>query len=223
MYKRLIFIAAGLAVSAGAVLPASGCRHKGPALPGETQVDSKSATRPDLAPTSKSTTVASTTAPTTVASSIGAFSSPNLGIRLEYPADWKPTESKDYELLLVPAKKPAAGQPERWISLDVPDLPPHIPGMIPLGLVKNGYLDDLKKQAGAIETREEAMTVAGAEGRLLISHWKKDGQSFSDIAVVLVHANRVYILRAAGDAAGEPAIRAVFDGIARSVQWIKRP
>jgi hypothetical protein len=221
VHKRLILIAAGLAISAAAMLPASGCRHKGPALPGETPVDPKSATRPEIAPAGKPATTASTTPSTAAASSIGTFSSPKLGIRLQYPADWKPTESKDYELLLVPAKKPAAGDADRSISLDVPDLPPHIPGMIPIGLVKNGYLDDLKKQYGAIETREEAMTVAGAEGRLLISHWKKDGRSFSDIAVVVVHANRVYILRAAGDQAGEPAIRAVFDGIAKSVQWVK--
>ena len=124
-------------------------------------------------------------------------------------------------MLLVPSGTAASSDNERTISLDVPDLPPHLPGMIPMRLVKSGYLDDLKKNNGAIQTREEAYPVAGVEGRLLVSHWEKDGKSRADIALVLIHSDRVYILGATTDAAGEPAIRAVFDGIAKSMQWIK--
>jgi hypothetical protein len=40
------------------------------------------------------------------------------------------------------------------ISLDVPKLPPHIPGLIPIGSVRNGYLDDLKKSVGKLDTKD---------------------------------------------------------------------
>src|SRR5688500_10322690 len=63
------------------------------------------------------------------------------GIRLSYPSGWSPVPSAELVLLLAPS--PAS---KTVVSLDVPKLPPHIPGLIPLGAVVNGYVDDLKKQ-----------------------------------------------------------------------------
>src|SRR5438552_659890 len=75
--------------------------------------------------------------PATTRSAGGTYANVKAGIRLDYPAAWAPRPSNDFELLLTPARE-AVG--ERSISLDIPDLPPHVPGMIPMALVKKGYL-----------------------------------------------------------------------------------
>ena len=52
--------------------------------------------------------------------------------------------------------------------------------MIPIGLVKKGYLDDLKKKAPSMQTREETPTIAGATARLVISTWKEGEKTMCD-------------------------------------------
>ena len=78
--------------------------------------------------------IAPTTSPSTQPI---AFVSTAKGVGLEYPPDWKPIPSSDYMLLLVPVGGSSSN--ERSISLDVPDLPLHVPGMIPINSVVNGY------------------------------------------------------------------------------------
>src|SRR5438128_8250736 len=68
------------------------------------------------------------------------FTEAHTGITLTYPSTWTPRPSKDYELLLV---CPGAADADTCISLDVPDLPPHPSGMIPIGMVRDGYVKDL--------------------------------------------------------------------------------
>ena len=98
----------------------------------------------------------------------------------------------------------------------------HVPGMIPMGMVTKGYLDDLRKTAGVpVQTRQEAQTLPKAKASLLISSWQRDGKTFCDTALVIVHSDHVYILRAACDGAHEKATRETFDAIAHSLQWTK--
>src|SRR5436190_2081500 len=79
----------------------------------------------------------------------GKFERPDLGVRLEWPEGWAQHKSADFVLLLRPAAKGRGDEASApSLSLDVPDLPPHIPGMIPIGSVRNGYLDDLRKSVG---------------------------------------------------------------------------
>ena len=109
------------------------------------------------------------------------------------------------------------------ITLDIPDLPPHFPGMIPIGLVKNGYIDDLKKEVGksGLDTKEEPSKVAGAQGRMLRSTWLgKDQKATVETAWVLVHADRVYILRARFYDEDRRTPEA-FEEIVRSIRWGK--
>src|SRR5687768_2920171 len=81
-------------------------------------------------------------APLTTAPSRVAFAGP--GVRLSYPPAWTAVPSDDFVLRLVPAgAADDAASPS--VSLDVPKLPPHIPGLIPLGSVVRGYVNDLKK------------------------------------------------------------------------------
>ena len=141
------------------------------------------------------------------------------GIRLQYPGDWKAQPSSDYVLVLAPAAEASAKQ---RIRLDVPDLPPHFPGMIKLGLVQNGYIDDLRKGHPDLKIEESTdRDVSGASARLVRSSFGQNGQRYEDVALMMIHADRVYILSMISDADRASATRQVFDRIAASVRWTK--
>ena len=166
-------------------------------------------------------TTATRPATSSTSGSTVAFS--KLNVTFTYPAAWTPHESKDYELLLTAVKTAPAIELIPVITLDIPDLPPHFPGMIPIGLVKNGYIDDLKKEVGksGLDTKEEPSKVAGAQGRMLRSTWLgKDQKATVETAWVLVHADRVYILRARFYDEDRRTPEA-FEEIVRSIRWGK--
>jgi hypothetical protein len=149
-----------------------------------------------------------------------SFVSTAKRVGLEYPPDWKPTPSSDYLLLLVPVG--ASSSNERSISLDVPDLPLHVPGMIPLGSVVNGYLDDLKKQHAGLRV-EESMSCAmpATKCRRVRSTWTANGRQFIEQAQLMVHGDGVYILRANDDAATFPDTFQVYNQVADSLHFTK--
>jgi hypothetical protein len=149
------------------------------------------------------------------------FARPDLGVELTQPGGWVKRPSQDYVLVLQPASASGSGAPE--ISLDVPDLPFHIPGMIPIGSVRGGYLDDLRKQVGQM-TVEDLPTpdVGGATARMVRSTWHPAAdQAVRETALLIVHGDRVYILRGRADDAHEQPTRAAFDEIVRSIKWVK--
>ena len=198
-----IVAVAGLLVAGGS-LNAVGGRHKGP-------VPTTPASGPSTAANAPATQANGTSAMG------GSFT--KQGIRLTYPQGWKASASKDYELFLKPAG-PEFG--DAVITLDIPDLPFHVPGMIPMGMVINGYVDDLKKQAGLkLQTVQEPLTVAGVEGKRLRSTWTKEGILSHDTALVIVHADHVYILRIAGNGAEGGAAKEAFEQMIKSIQWVK--
>jgi hypothetical protein len=148
----------------------------------------------------------------------GTFDRSALGVRLDWPAGWVQRPSKDFVLLLT---HPDAEQPS--LSLDVPNLPPHVPGLIPIGSVRNGYLDDLRKAAGAIKTTNlTPPAIPAAAMRFVRSTWTDSGgQAWQETALLMVHADRVYIVRARSSASDEPAVRAAFDEVVGSLKWTK--
>lgn len=155
----------------------------------------------------------------------GTFDRPDLGIRLAWPDGWATRKSEEYELVLVPS--PARGRngaEVTSISLDVPDLPPHIPNMIPIGQVRKGYLDDLRKAVGALHVEDlSPPSVGGATARFVRCTWAdKQGRADQETALLMVHADHVYILRARSPADAEPETRAAFDAIVKSMQWKKK-
>jgi hypothetical protein len=186
-----------------------GCHPKHPAPPSQRGAD----TQPSADPQSAGTPVAAATS---------EFSPPGLGIRLTYPADWRPVEQKDYALAIAPADvlraSPRPTSPV--VSLEVPKLPPHVPGFIPLGAVVNGYIDDLKKQYPGVKVDPPASAkVAGANARRVRATWTTDGATRGEEAVLTVHGDRVYILRAnAVSSEGERA-REVLDAVLESARW----
>ena len=143
------------------------------------------------------------------------FASEAHGVRLSYPGEWWPVACDDYVLKLVHQGL------EQSISLDVPKLPPHVPGFIPLGMVVNGYVDDVKKKhPGVSISQPEAKKVSGANARRVTSRWKDaDGQEHSEHAVLTVHDDRVYIFRANAPAAGIARVRQALDVILATVTW----
>lgn len=153
------------------------------------------------------------TAPATV-----EYRNEKQGIRLQYPSDWSPKEDKDYVLKLVPAGRDEG----RRITFDVPDIPPHIPGMITLGRIEKGYLDDLKKDHPGLKVEEsEDEAVPGGKGRLVRSTWAEKKDAKMDVALLMMRGEHVYILAADGNAATFDAVRATFDAIAKSLRWTK--
>jgi len=111
--------------------------------------------------------------------------------------------------------------PVRGISVDIPDLPPHIPGLIPLGLVVNGYVDDLREQYAEVTVEARAPTkLAGANARRVKSRWRAGSRAYAEDAVLAVHGDRVYILRLTADAAEYPSQRPTFEDVLQSLQWL---
>ncbi len=164
-----------------------------------------------------STMAAATSEP---APSGGKYSNEKLGIALEWPTGWVKKDSNDYELLLVPSGN-ADGAPAE-LTLDVPDLPGHVLGMIPIGMVKNGYVDDLKKAHGQIQIKEETPSIDGAKARKIRVTWKQDGKEYVDSALLLVHRDRVYILRVTSLVEDEPKLKAAYDALVKSLKWTKK-
>ena len=154
----------------------------------------------------------------------GRFDRPDLGLRLDLPQGWVQRRSQDYELVLHRSGMGGddAGAPA--LSLDVPDLPPHIPGMIPIGSVRKGYLEDLRKSVGDIKTTDlTPPSVPSSAERMVRSTWTDSAKkSWQETALMLVHADRVYIFRARSGASDEPATREAFDSLVRSLEWTKK-
>ena len=152
------------------------------------------------------------------------FASPAHGIRLSYPAELKPADppQEEFILWLVPAVE-GAERDEVVVSVDVPKLPPHIPGLIPLGSVVRGYIDDLKKNHPDVMMEKPVDTkVGGTNARFVRSSWEEpDGTTRVEDAVLTVKGDRVYIFRGSQrvhDDSVEIA-RLVLGHVIASVRW----
>jgi len=161
--------------------------------------------------------------PATDSSQAAASNNPatfqSKGIRLTYPRDWLPKKSPDYELMLLAR---GAGGDEPRITLDVPDLPPHLPFMIQMSRIEHDYLDDLKKSHPDLKVDED--TDASSKqtiSRLIRSHYTQDNKPHDDVVLLMIHASGVYILDLRTDEPRINATRGVFDSIRQSIQWLK--
>jgi hypothetical protein len=151
------------------------------------------------------------TAPTTK-----PFAGP--GIYLAYGGGWRTANDRDYALMLVPDG--AAKTSDVSMSVEVPKLPPHIPGMIPLGSVVNGYVDDMKKQHADVHVQPPVATkVAGANARRVMSSWTTGGKELSEEAVLTIRGDRVYIFRANADEPNRQRATHALDQLLESVRW----
>lgn len=151
----------------------------------------------------------------------GKFTFAPAGVELSWPNGWKQTQKESYEWAIVPADDKHGA--DCWISLDVPTLPFHPPGMIPISRVESGYVDDLKKQFGKLDTKElTPPTISNAKERFVRCAWQKDGQNMQQTALLLVHDDHVYIVRSRSDVDHEQPTRETFDAVVASITWKKK-
>ena len=151
------------------------------------------------------------------------FDSPALGIAFTYPADWSSqpgSADPDAPALRVVAP-PAVGT--AVLTLTVPKLPFHIPGMIPVALVASGYADDVRKRMpDATGPAARPVTVPDAAARrVTLAGHRSDGRAWVEDAVLVVHGDRVYVLAADSDPPGRPAAAAALDAAVASLRWVR--
>jgi hypothetical protein len=148
------------------------------------------------------------------APSAQTFQDPGGLVRIQYSPDWTQKKDPDYVLSL------ASGS--QLFTLDIPDLPPHVPGMIPLGLVVNGYIDDFKKSHPGVKTSEEtAPSIPHARARRVLSNWMEKNVATSEVATLIVHGDHVFILRIVAPSDQLAAARIVYNAIVDSLHWLK--
>ena len=126
------------------------------------------------------------------------FESRSGHFTLRYPADWSSKPTKEYTLLLEQDSTRDAAQ----VTVDVPYIPPHFPGMMTMRLVANGYVDDLKKRlSGVSVVQEHDDTLAGAKAlRLVMTGHERAGNRAGEermlAALIAIRNERVYIVHA---------------------------
>ena len=181
-----------------------------------TAKDTSPTTGPSAAPSS---------APSASNSDTGAgfktYENASAHFRMQYPADWTPKPDKDYTLMLVPmSAKPE--DPVRHLTVDLPSLPPHLPGMITLNRVKDGYIKSQKKKltdAQVIEDSQQSFPSAKAQ-RVIVTG-KLNGQDRTLAALLLMHDERVYVIRLDCDSGSYSTLKPLWEQMTTSLQWIK--
>ena len=160
----------------------------------------------------RSSTPPTVTAPMVSAAQPQRFELPSAGITFMYPAGWKTITGGKSQLQL------SNGSSE--FTLDVPTLPFHIPGMIPIDAVRSGYVDDAKKRIpDLVQTNLPDPTVPDARQRRVKLTGHQNGKPAIDESVQIVHNDKVYILAIHCDRAGYPAAKAALDEAVQSLQW----
>ena len=143
------------------------------------------------------------------------FEYPAAGIAFSYPSDWKPVPGSKSQLQVA---APAGGQ----LTLDVPVLPFHIPGWIPVDQVTSGYVDDFKKRMpDAVVTNLPDPTLPDATQRRIKLAGHLNGKPAIDEAVLIVHNDKVYILAIDSDDKAYPRLHSALDAVLKSLQWTK--
>jgi hypothetical protein len=137
------------------------------------------------------------------------------------PDGWKLFDKGgDYALAAVP--KGASGDDDAapMVTIQVPHLPPHIPGFIPLGSVADGYVRDLKKRYPDQTVDEKsAVKLGGTDARRIVSSFQNHGKPWRELAVLAVHGDHVYVITGDCAAADLAKTKAAFDSVVASVKW----
>jgi hypothetical protein len=117
---------------------------------------------------------------------------------LRYPSEWSSKPTKEYTLLLE--RQPTADGAR--VTVDVPYIPPHLPGMVTMNRVVNGYLDDLKRRLNELEIveRHDDRLCANAARRLVVTGRERAGARRGEqrtiVALIAIRNEQVYILQA---------------------------
>jgi hypothetical protein len=145
-----------------------------------------------------------------------------LGFAVRIPNGWAPATDKQLALLLLPDQRQprAGGRSGPSMSMDIPALPPHLPGMIRMPLIEDGFVNDLKKRFKDVVVLEgRAIDIPNAQARVLLLTWRDDTRHMKQRAVLMIHAGRVYILRATAPAQSFDVVDQAFDVMLASLEW----
>jgi hypothetical protein len=147
-----------------------------------------------------------------------AFASQSENIRFVYPPNWHPVKD-DTILTLVPAGQNTIGR--RHLVVDTPDLPLHIPGLIPLGLVVGGFEDDLKKRYKDVAIDPVTDTqVGGQAARQVTARGRDEIGDVVVVALLCVKGDRVYLVDAETALADADDAARAFATVVKSIQWM---
>jgi hypothetical protein len=152
---------------------------------------------------------------------VATYANTSAGICLSYPANWKPEKAKTAAFAVAGPTGTTRGYSS--LSLDIPKMPWHIKDMIPMMVVAHDYVSDLRQNQipDAQVQQETDITVPGASARRITCAGHENGKTSIDVAVILIHADQVYILSADSDDAGRMAARHAIDDAVASLKWTK--
>ena len=142
---------------------------------------------------------------------------------LRYPSGWSGRSTKDYTLLLERAHSEASAR----VTVDVPYIPPHLPGMMTMTLVVNGYIDDLKTRLSDFTIVQRGDdTLAGAPAQRLLMTGREQagdrpGEQRRIAALIAIHDEQVYILQADATPEQIESARLAMAGITAAWVWTK--
>jgi hypothetical protein len=168
--------------------------------------------------------VASTEPPSTSPTTAPAvFSSAKCGFSVQPPAGWSQIKgTADEPLSLVPQGQADAKDLSLVpvLKVQVPALPWHIPGMIPVGSVASGYVDDLRKQNPDLKVDERvSVPVPNARAQRIVSSYTENKAAWRDVVLCIVHKDRVFLIVCDCLATDYPKTRAAFDEMVSSLKW----
>lgn len=148
------------------------------------------------------------------------FELPQPGFAVTIPAGWERRATADYVLEIFLAGEHAKTAPR--ISIDVPHLPPHLPGMIRMSLVRNGFLDDLRRQfPGVRVVDEQAVSIPDSQVRRIDTEWTLEGAAVQQRAVLIIRGGHVYIVRGTARQVDSPQMREAFEELMNSLHWTR--
>ena len=147
----------------------------------------------------------------------GKFLDQKNKFAVEYPEPWTERKPSAGEDVLLLKRKDFKGE----ISVAVPKLPPHIPGLIPLQSVEKGYIDDVKKRLkDVLVTESKPVKLSGAFGRQFALTGEGSHGKHSITALALLKGDTLYIISAESPANEAEDTRAAFEQVARSWKWL---
>ncbi len=173
------------------------------------------------AASSKPTPATSSTSPSASPLPVQTYSNAAAGIQFDYPRDWKPERA---QTACFDVTAPiGTGGAYASLSLDIPKLPWHIRNMIPMGIVARDYISDLKKGQipDAVVKEQTNIPVPDASARRITCEGNEKGRPTTDVAVILIHSDQVFILSADSDASCKALARRTLDEAVASLKWTK--
>jgi hypothetical protein len=163
---------------------------------------------------------ASTNPATTEASDEGVpYRNAKYGFLMKYPKGWSPRKGDNPEDVLT-VDQDADKHTEPEITVSVPKLPPHIPGMIPMGSVESGYVDDVKKRMKNVkEVDTKTVKVDGVSARRFVITGQDKSGKRKLVVLAMMKGDHLFVLTGEGPENEFATVETGFEQVVRSWKW----